>query len=232
MATADPSQKGSLDGELAELGVLSPEVIAAITMNPFKRHRLFAHKVIYGRLDSRLFVFLDSFREPIDVRADKILDLTKFGRPLAAFTKEPRIKKKEEFTDDLDDRMKTDLERQFILRNLARFVKTVNKDDPLEFKRHAIEVAKMDIDARAHIAELHRKPALLEDLGVDHVRKELAWRHRFTEVMQWERYFCREIKDDFSGPIWKHDPDTNPVRAKQADADREAELTSTRSEAG
>ena len=95
--------------------------------------------------------------------------------------------------------MKNDLERQFILRNLARFVKTVNKDEPLEFQRKAIELAKMDIDARAHIAELHRKPALLDDLGVDHVRKELAWRHRFTEVMQWERYFCREIKTISAG---------------------------------
>jgi hypothetical protein len=215
---AEPGQSGSPTGEVYELGELSPEVVAAITTNPSARHRLFAHAVIRGRLDSKLFAFLDSFRPPIDVRADKILDLSKFGAPLAAFTKAPRVKKKEEFTDDLDDRMKTDLERQFILRNLARFVKTVNKDDPLEFKKTSIEFAKMDVDARAHLQDLHKKPDLLTELGADHARHELAWRHKFLEVMQWERYFCREIREDFSGPLWKHDPDTNPVKTKQADA--------------
>lgn len=218
MVRADPGQAGSPEGDVVELGELSPEVVAAITMNPFKRHRLFAHGVIHGRLDSKLFDFLDSFREPIDVRADKILDLSKFGAPLAQFTKAPRVKKKEEFADDLDDRMKTDLERQFILRNLMRFVKTVNKDDPLEFKKTSIEFAKMDIDARAHLQGLHKKPDLLKELGADHARQELAWRYKFLEVMQWERYFCREIKEDFTGPLWKHDPDTNPVQSKQADA--------------
>ncbi|MFO0749846.1 MAG: hypothetical protein U1F43_29875 [Myxococcota bacterium] len=49
------------------------------------------------------------------------------------------------------------------------------------------------------------------DLGTDQVKIELAWRHRMLEVMQWERYFSKEIKDTFSGPMWRHDPDTNPV---------------------
>lgn len=212
---------GGSDGELAFS--LSPESEAALTMDPFARHKVFAKVVIRGRLRSKLFEFLDSFREPIDVRADKILDLSKFGAPLAAFTKAPRVKKKEEFTDDLDDRMKTDLERQFILRNLMRFVKTVNKDDPLEFEKKAIQRAQMDFDARAHMSELHKKPDLLNELGVDHVQHELAWRYKFLEVMQWEDYFCREIREDFSGPLWKHDPVTNPVRKKQADAALEAE---------
>jgi hypothetical protein len=36
--------------------------------------------------------------------------------------------------------------------------------------------------------------------------------------MQWERYFCKEIKDKFPGPMWRHDPDTNPV-PPEPDAD-------------
>lgn len=227
MATAEPR-----DDSDEGTGVLSAEASAAITMDPFGRHRVFARDVIHGRLDNRLLDFLDTFREPIDVRADKVLDLSKFGQPLVQLTKEPRVKKREEFNDDLEDRMKTDLERQFILRNLMRFVKTVNRDDPLEFERKSIEVATMDIDARAHLADLHKKPDLLEDLGVDHVRKELEWRHRFLEVMQWESYFCREIKEDFSGPLWKHDPETNPVKARQADLEREAELAADAREDG
>lgn len=218
MATAEPR-----DDSDEGTGVLSEEARDAITMDPFGRHRVFAREVIHGRLDNRLLDFLDTFREPIDVRADKVLDLSKFGQPLVQLTKEPRVKKREEFNDDLEDRMKTDLERQFILRNLMRYVKTVNKDDPLEFEKRAIQLAQMDFDARAHMSELHKKPDLLSELGVDHVQHELAWRHKFLEVMQWEDYFCREIREDFSGPLWKHDPVTNPVRKKQADAALEAE---------
>jgi hypothetical protein len=92
-----------------------------------------------------------------------------------------------------------------------RYVKST--DDTLEFDKKPAGV-KLDLDARAHMRELHRKPDLVGDLGVDHCKSELAWRHRFLEVMQWERYFCKEIKDNFQGPMWKHDPDTNPVRSR------------------
>lgn len=204
MAEAEPAPSDPSESELA-------------SFDPFARHRGFAKWVRTGKLRSTFQWFIDAWREPIDVRADKILDLQSFGKGPALFLKMPRPKKANEYPEGLEDRLKKDLERQFILRNLMRFVKTVNKDDPLEFERKPAGV-KVELDARAHLQDLHRTPELLEDLGVDHVRHELAWRHRFLEVMQWERYYCKEIKDEFQGPMWKHDPDTNPIQSKQIDA--------------
>ncbi len=221
MATAEPTSAGEPEALGAE-----PEVV----IDPFGRHRVFARYVCRGHTRNGLQAFLASFREPIDVRADKVLDLTKFGRPIAAFLKMPRPKRKDELNSDLEERMKQDLERQFVLRNIKRYVKTVNKDDPLEFKRDAVELANMNIDTRAHLKDLHRKPELLDDLGADHAREEIAWRKHYRDIMQWERYFCREIREDFPGPIWKHDPDTNPIPSKNIDADAEVALEKERQE--
>jgi len=187
-----------------------------VVMDPFARHRSFAGWVRTGKLRSTFQWFLDRWREPIDVRADKMLDLAAFGRVPHPFLKMPRPKRNDELPDGHEDRLKKDLERQFILRNLMRYVKTVNKDDPLEFEKRAVGV-KIDLDTRAHLKDLHRKADLIDELGVEHVKHELAWRHRMLEVMQWERYFCAEIKEDFQGPLWKHDPETNPIRAKFTD---------------
>lgn len=201
---------------MAEPDPVPPSEAELERFDPFARHRGFAKWVRTGKLRSTFQWFIDSWKEPIDVRADKILDLQAFGKGPAPFLKMPRPKKASEYPEGLEDRLKKDLERQFILRNLMRFVKTVNKDDPLEFERKPAGV-KLELDARAHLADLHRTPELLDELGVDHVRHELAWRHRFLEVMQWERYYCKEIKDEFQGPMWKHDPDTNPIQSRQID---------------
>jgi hypothetical protein len=187
-----------------------------VSLDPFARHRSFAGSMRAGKLRSSFQSFLDSWREPIDVRADRMLDLQGFGRLPHAFLKMPRNKRPDELPDGHEDRLKNDLERQFILRNLARVVKTINRNDPLEFERKAISL-KFELDYRRELGDLHRKAELLDDLGLDHVRRELAWRHRFLEVMQWERHFCKEIKDDFEGPLWRHDPDTNPIQSKAAD---------------
>lgn len=199
----DPAPSGPSESELA-------------SFDPFARHRGFAGWVRTGKLRSTFQWFIDSWKEPIDVRVDKILDLQSFGRGPSLFLKTPRPKKASEYPEGLEDRLKKDLERQFILRNLRRFVKTINKDDPLEFERKPAGV-KLELNARAHLQDLHRTPELLDGLGVDHARAELEWRHRFLEVMQWERYFCKEIKDEFQGPLWKHDPDTNPIQSKSID---------------
>jgi hypothetical protein len=186
-----------------------------VTIDPFARHRGFAGWVRTGKLRTSFQRFLEHMREPIDVRADRILDLAAFGQVPHQFLKMPRPKRPDELPEGFEDRMK-DLERQFILRNLRRFVKTVDRNDPLEFEKKEVGV-KLDLDTRKHLADLHRRPELLGDTGLEQVRNELAWRHRFLEVMQWERYFCKEIKDDFDGPLWKHDPETNPIQAKAAD---------------
>jgi len=188
----------------------------AVALDPFARHRGFAGSVRAGRLRSKFQWFLDKWKDPIDVRADKILDLAAFGKVPHQFLKMPRTKRNDEFPEGYEDRLKKDVERQFILRNLMRYVKTIDKGDPLEFEKRAVGV-KIDLDTRAHLKDLHRKAELLAKLGTDHVRHELAWRHRMLEVMQWEQYYSAEIKQDFPGPLWKHAPETNPIPAKRID---------------
>lgn len=196
-----------------------PEPRFEVTIDPFTRHDVFADSVLSGRLRSTFQWFLDQWREPINVRADRILDLDAFGRDLHAFLKMPRTKRADELPDGHEDRMKEDLERQFILRNLMRYVKTINKGDPLEFGRLTVGLSEEELNYRgALIDQLHKPPDLLAEGGLDHVRRELGWRRHFVSEMRWERYFSKEIRDDFQGPLWKHDPDTNPIQSKVADA--------------
>lgn len=186
-----------------------------VLIDPFALWQAFAKSVKGGQLKTTFGEFLDAWREPIDVKVDKKMDLEAFGKGPELFLKMPRPKRPDEFPSDLSDRMKQDLERQFNLRNLARYVKTIDKGDPLEWDHNKVELGKMDHDARAHMQEVYKKiEGVTLALGVDQVRAELAWRHRMLEVMQWERYFSAEIKAEFSGPMWRHDPDTNPVGAQ------------------
>ena len=77
---------------------------------------------------------------------------------------------------------------------------------------------------RAHLHELPRKPERVEELGSAQCRAELAWRPEMHDVMQWEQYFSREIREALPGRIWKHDPVTNPVPAKKANAAHDEEF--------
>lgn len=193
-------------------GSEEPRGLGEVRMDPFAPLLAFAKARKAGQVRTAFVSFLAKWREPIDVQVDKRLDLSAFGKGPDLFLKMPRQKKPEELSSDLADRMKHDLERQFNLRNLARYVKTIDKGDPLEFKRKPVEVGKLDVDARAHMADVYKKiEGIALDLGTDQVKLEMAWRHKMLEVMQWERYFSKEIKDEFSGPMWRHDPDTNPV---------------------
>jgi len=178
------------------------------SIDPFALWLAFAKGVRAGQLRTAFVKFLEHWREPIDVRADKRIDLAAFGKGPHLFLKTPRPKRPDELNSDLADRMKNDLERQFNLRNLARFVKMVDKGDPLEFKRRKVEVGKLDIDARAHMPEVYKRiEGVTLESGIVAVRAELAWRHRMLEVMQWERYFSKEIRENYQGPLWRHDPD-------------------------
>lgn len=185
------------------------------TIDPFALWLAFAKSRRAGKVRTAFVSFLERWREPIDVQVDKRIDLAAFGKGPHLFLKTPRNKRPDELSSDVADRMKNDCERQFNLRNLARFVKTVNKGDPLEFKRKAVEVGKLDVDARGHMKEVYKKiEGITLQLGNQAVREELAWRHKMLEVMQWERYFSKEIREEFSGPLWRHDPETNPVGAQ------------------
>lgn len=218
MAEADPAAATAAPSGERGLG--------DVTIDPFAPILAFAKKVKSGQIRTAFVSFLERWREPIDVQIDKRMDLAAFGKGPDLFLKMPRQKKPEEFSGDTSERLKQDLERQFNLRNLGRFVKTINKGDPLEFKRRPVELGKLDFDARAHMSEVYKRiEGIVLALGTDQVKTEMAWRHRMLEVMQWEQWFSKEIKDEFSGPMWRHDPEKNPVSSGKQTVDGDTNAT-------
>lgn len=181
------------------------------TIDPFAGHVAFARSVRGGRFQRPWYAFLDAMREPIDVRADRMIDIHAFGNKLQFIIKPPRPMRDDEYPADLEDRMKADCERQFVLRNIARLEKEAYPDEKLEFDHKPVDAGGFEFPKLASMAEAYAAPELLSEVSYQFVYNASHWRWTLLEVMQWERYFSKEIKDKFVGPMWKHDPDTNPV---------------------
>lgn len=186
------------------------EELPSAELDPFSRHRSFQRAVRGGQVPMSFDRFLRDRGRPIDTKVDKHFDLDAFGRPMKAFVKEPRPKQPHEYPEGLEDRMREDLERQFILRNLMRYVVDIDKDDPLEYRRTEVG-GGLKATPEIQLRERYRPPELLNELTLDRVAEDQRWRHEIRDVIQWETYFCREIKEDFKGPLWKHHPIDNPV---------------------
>jgi hypothetical protein len=183
----------------------------APTIDPFALHVAFARGVRGASFRLSWFGFLDAIREPIDVRADKILDLDAFGQNAQLIIKPPRKMRDDEYPADLEDRIKNDCERQFILRNIARVEKEAWPNDKLEFDHKPVDAGGFEFPKLASMQEAYEPPELLDEVSYQIVHGASRWRHTLLAVMEWERHFCREIRDKFDGPLWKYDPDVNPV---------------------
>jgi hypothetical protein len=188
----------------------SPEVEGP-PLDPFAGHLAFAQGVRGGSFRRGWFGFLDSRPEPLDVRADKVLDLAAFGQQRQLIIKPPRPMREDEYPGDLDDRMKTDCERQFILRNMRRLERESGLDEGLPLDRKPRDAGGFAFPELASMATAYAPPELPEASSPRVMADASAWRTTLLAEMRWERYFSKEIKDKFPGPIWRHDPDTNPV---------------------
>ncbi len=183
-------------------------MMAAITIDPFEPHLRFANRFRpFAQGSTR---FADSMKPSIDVKVDKVLDLSKFGREFKGFYKPVRLKAAEEIKDEFEERRRN-LEPQFILRNLGRVVKEIEPGAPLDFKR--VRSAVKSLESPPDMSKLYAAPAFLPAMGHDHAREERKWRRYMLEEMDWNRYFSREIKEKIAGPLWAHDPDKNPAPA-------------------
>jgi hypothetical protein len=198
---------------IADAPAVSPEAVgdAVPPLDPFAGHLAFAHGVRGTRFRRGWFGFLDSRPEPLDVRADKVLNLEAFGVQKQLIIKPPRPMREDEYPADLDDRMKTDCERQFILRNMRRVEREVDLTEKPPFDHKPVDAGGFEFPKLASMAEAYAAPELLDAVSPQVMADATAWRGTLLAVMRWERYFCKEIKDKFPGPMWKHDPDTNPV---------------------
>lgn len=191
--------------------------LAEVALDPFALHVAFAKGVRGTSFSLGWYGFLDSRPEPLDVRADKVLDLQAFGQNPQLIIRMPRPMREDEYPAELDDRMKQDCERQFVLRNIARVERDVFLEDKLGFERKPVDAGGFEFPKLASMEEAYKAAELLDEVSYQYVFNASRWRWTLLEVMQWERYFCREIRDKFKGPMWKHDPDTNPVVEEKPD---------------
>ncbi|MFO0749845.1 MAG: hypothetical protein U1F43_29870 [Myxococcota bacterium] len=111
--------ESSVPSAEAAVAATEPTGLAAVTIDPFSALLAFAKARKSGQVKTAFTSFLDAWKEPIDVKVDKRLDLAAPGKGPHQFLKRGRSGWTSS-TANFADRMKTDLERQFNLRNLAR----------------------------------------------------------------------------------------------------------------
>lgn len=152
---------------------------------------------------------------PIDVSVDKKIDLDAIfaASGWVGAVKPVRARPKEDYSPQLEEQMK-ELERQFILRNLARYVRYDDPDEPMPFTTELIERPKLDGLLKDAKMKRHEQPELMDEMNLDRVRAELMWRREYHRTIDWGRQFAADSRIDFKGPAWKFDPDDPEIVAK------------------
>lgn len=158
--------------------------------------------------------------EPIDTRADKLVDLDAL-EALASFRglfKAPVEMHPDSYPSAVQDQMRQ-LEPQFVLRNLGRVERVDEGQGRLPMKRDR-PAPGIDIDAVARLRlARYEPPTLLEETNLDFVTGLTAFRRHLVREVRWERHFSREIREDFEGPMWRYQPPEDaPQSALSADA--------------
>jgi hypothetical protein len=145
---------------------------------------------------------------PIDTRIDRLVDLEALAR-LAEWkgvVRPTRPMKAEAVPGAAVDQMK-ECEPQFILRNLDRVERDTDLKEPLPHTRVALKAGIHAVEPLAPSGRLFRRPELLEGTSLERVAQhQRAWR-KLRDDEEWERRFCKEIREFHKGPLWAYDPD-------------------------
>lgn len=178
-----------------------------LTLDPFTAHRAFGERV--GVRPPRVADDRGGMpcMRPMDPRPERMIDLDELERIAAFQGLRPDVREKpdHEYPVELEEAMR-DCEPQFILRNLDRVERDADPDDPLEYERERFAYG-LDVEGADEARHLEfERPTFLERLNVDRVRERLAWRRWLYDEVEWEQHFCREIKEEAPGPLWKHGP--------------------------
>ena len=161
---------------------------------------------------------------PIDTTVDRFIDVDKLEK-LAMFQglfQPPSQKPESDFPEETTEAL-ANREPQFILRNLARMVKHADPDEPLELDRlpsGRVNVATSLEESRN--AKLDR-PELLEEMTTAFMQARRSFIKNLYQETRWEEHFCREIKEDFDGPIWRYDPSAEVDDESQAENETEGD---------
>jgi len=94
---------------------------------------------------------------------------------------------------------------QFFLRNLSRTEVFVDDSPGFEKVETRDPVAEHVVEEM--LSMRYKPPALIEQWNIDKVKRVRATFRRLLYEDDWARHFCRELKDEVRGPLYKYDPD-------------------------
>lgn len=146
--------------------------------------------------------------EPIDTRADKLLDLDELER-IASWSggfKPAREMRPDEYPVEVEDAL-AEREPQFHLRNIGRAERHADPDNLDEITRDRVVYGLHVEGALVTHDVTYQPPELLGEMNLDAMRRHRAQTRQVLDQDPWERHFCRELKQKWRGPMWRYDPD-------------------------
>lgn len=174
--------------------------------DPFGRHRRFAAGTAVASLPRAVRDRPIQPIEPLDTGADRLVDFEALER-LASFQgllHPSRPMRDEELSDETTEALQ-EREPQYILRNIGRVEREIDLAAKLEVTRTKTPYGLAAEPPRLRLEPL--RPALLDSTTLDAVRdrqRHLRW-HKHEAV--WNRHFCKELRETWTGPFWRYDPD-------------------------
>jgi len=150
----------------------------------------------------------------VDTAVDRRMDLDAIFAhgDWVGLVKPTRTKSRDELPAEVEEQMR-ELERQFILRNLGRAERFADPDEALPYEHSTVERLNLADAVATTRMERHAEPPLLDEMMIDTLRAEVAWRHHYMREMRWERHFGFEVRQAWTGPMWKFDPDDPEAQA-------------------
>jgi hypothetical protein len=177
--------------------------------NPLNNHFSFPaehfSKIIISRWD--MYLSIEHFAFFKTVRMHHIAE--DFETPLLAASKnawENRQRQKEMETNPRIVAWMEFKKEQFFLRDLLRIERI--PDEPLEFSIKEIVDADYESDLEAINRLKYERPQFLTHFSVEDFKWLSSMLKEIIFMNKWNRFFCRELKENVPVPLWKYNPDT------------------------
>ena len=126
----------------------------------------------------------------------------------AGSLKQPHVKTEQELSSEITSALQN-REEQFILRNLSRVEKYADPSKPIRLESDEARYGMTEDTARAQVNEIldEESVTFIDELGNQMLRTRQAWMKWLRDGIAWERFFAKELKKDYPGPVWRRTPD-------------------------
>lgn len=175
-----------------------------LSLDPFSGHQRFADRLGGSRPTARARPEALRPLEVLDVTIDKLVDLEALEERASfeGMVRAPRPLEDEELDPKISDAL-TECKPQFHLRNLSRAERFADPDEPLDFESAGSQMGIPEPDPEATDPMDRVAPDLLTSISSETVRELRAEHHDLFAATSWNEHFCREIKAEATGPLWK-----------------------------